>query len=60
MIVVHKGNNSPAILVKKCTNYITRRCADARKAKFSCHAARRDVPTTARGRVCCAIAISTD
>ena len=30
-----------------------------RKADFSCHAARRGAPTAARGRVRCAVAIST-
>ena len=30
-----------------------------RNADFSCHAARRGAPTTARGRVRCAVAIST-
>ena len=29
-----------------------------RNADFSCHAARRGAPTTARGRVRCAVAIS--
>ena len=31
-----------------------------RNADFSCHAARRGAPTTARGRVRCAVAISTN
>ena len=30
-----------------------------RNAEFSCHAARRGAPTTARGRVRCAVAISS-
>ena len=30
-----------------------------RNADFSCHAARRGAPTTARGRVRCAVAISS-
>ena len=30
-----------------------------RNADFSCHAARRGIPTTARGRARCAVAIST-
>ena len=53
---------SPAIIVKKkCKKIIVRGAALMlwRNADFSCHAARRGAPTTARGRVRCAVAISS-